>query len=118
MSKKTLHSLNDLQVVFSTHSSNIPSIDENNVEISVDKNQMVIRIQLNTKLKGGKSATIIKGLEESAEELDQLCRKIKQKCGVGGSVKENEIIIQGDQVNKLVLYLKELGYKNTKRTGG
>lgn len=79
---------------------------------------MIIRIQLNTRLKGGKSVTIIKGLEDTEDEKAKLCKQIKQKCGVGGSVKGDEIIIQGDQVNKLISYLIELGYKNTKRTGG
>lgn len=118
MAKKTFNNLKDLQVVYSTNPGYTPEELTKSTESSIDKNQMVVRVQLNSKLKGGKSATVIKGLELSDDELNVLCRMIKQKCGVGGSVKTGEIIIQGDQVNKLVDYLKASGYKNTKRSGG
>lgn len=79
---------------------------------------MQVRIWLDKKNRKGKKATIIKGLDHDDEELNSLCKVLKTKCGVGGSAKNGEIIIQGDQRNKILEILTELGYSKAKLAGG
>ena len=67
--------------------------------------------------RNGKPVTLIEGFEGSEEELKQISKKIKTTLGIGGSEKDGVIIIQGDNRDKIMQILKELGYK-TKRVGG
>lgn len=117
MQKKTLNSLQDLSLAYSTNKET-PHIQEEENPNIVNKNLQKVRVERYSKLKAGKSVCRIFGLEETDETLEKLCKQIKQKCGVGGSVKDQEIIIQGDQVEKVINILIALGYKNTKRSGG
>lgn len=118
MKKNKLNSLSELTMVFST-GAHKDQADLSNEEYSTSqKNSQTVRVQLNTRLKAGKSATIVYGLDEPDSILEQLCKQMKQKCGVGGSVKNGEIILQGDQVQKIISFLKEIGYHNTKKSGG
>lgn len=82
-----------------------------------DKADQEIRIWLN-RLKGNKELTVIKGLEETEEELEKLSAKLKKKCGSGGSVKNGEILIQGDHRDQAMQILQKEGYSNTKKAGG
>lgn len=118
MKKTKLDSLSDLAVVFSTGTQKFQENEISESAESLDKKSQVVRVQLNTRLKAGKSATIIYGLNEYDAVLEKICKQIKQKCGVGGSVKDGEIIIQGDQLQKVIQILKDLGYSNTKKSGG
>ncbi|MBK9108090.1 MAG: translation initiation factor [Saprospiraceae bacterium] len=117
MKKTKLDSLSDLAIVFSTGTQKEQPNQDFETPVSSNKKLQVVRVQLNTRLKAGKSATIVYGLSENEAILQQICKQIKQKCGVGGSVKDGEIIIQGDQVQKVILMLKDLGYSNTKKSG-
>ena len=60
------------------------------------------------------NVTLVKGFVGSEEDITALCKLLKQKCGVGGSVKDGEIIIQGDHRQRLVELLKKEGYTQTK----
>lgn len=64
--------------------------------------------------RGGKTVTLVRGFIGSSDDLQALCKLLKQKCGVGGSAKDGEIIIQGDHRQKLVELLKREGYTQTK----
>lgn len=77
-----------------------------------------IRVSRDRKNRGGKTVTLIVGLELSEDEMTALCKKMKNKCGVGGAVKDDEIIIQGDQVKKVIDILIAEGFKDVKQTGG
>lgn len=76
-----------------------------------------LEAHFSNKGRGGKTVTVIKGFEGSEEDLIKLGKELKKKCGVGGSVKDKEIIIQGDVREKVMQLLKQDGYK-VKRVGG
>jgi translation initiation factor 1 len=69
-----------------------------------------LRIRLETKHRGGKAATVITGFIGREEDLEDLSKKLKTHCGTGGSAKDGEIIIQGDQRPKVLAWLLQQGY--------
>ena len=77
----------------------------------------IVRLRRETKGRGGKAVTLINGIPLAQAELKTLAKRLKQKCGVGGSVKEGEIEIQGDKRDVLQVELESLGY-TVKRSGG
>lgn len=92
--------------------------DEESEESSVPKNKQMVRVTLDRKHRGGKEVTLVTGLEETDETIRELGSFLKTKCGVGGSAKDGEIIIQGDHREKVIKLLIDKGYTNTKRSGG
>ena len=79
--------------------------------------QQKLKVKLETKHRGGKTVTLIEGFVGKDEDLQQLGKLLKNLCGTGGSAKDNEIIIQGDQREKILQWLLKNGYKNAKRVG-
>lgn len=79
--------------------------------------QQKLRVWLETKQRGGKAATIVKGFAGKDEDLEDLGKKLKGFCGTGGSVKDGEIIIQGDQREIVLQWLLKAGYTNAKKAG-
>jgi translation initiation factor 1 len=73
-----------------------------------------LRIRLETKHRGGKAATIIAGFVGSNSDAEALCKILKTHCGTGGSYKDAEILIQGNQLEKVKTFLLSKGYKDTK----
>jgi translation initiation factor 1 len=70
-----------------------------------------LRIILDTRHRGGKTVTAILGFSGKNEDLEILGKQLKQYCGTGGSVKDGQVLIQGDQTNKVRAYLQKEGYK-------
>jgi translation initiation factor 1 len=80
-------------------------------------NQQNLRVEASSKGRKGKTVTIIRGFQTSPEKLTDLLKKLKTQCGAGGTLKDNEIEIQGDHKQKIVQSLIQLGYK-AKGSGG
>jgi Translation initiation factor 1 (eIF-1/SUI1) and related proteins len=70
-----------------------------------------LRILLDTRHRGGKTVTAVVGFVGKTADLEILGKKLKQYCGTGGSVKDGQILIQGDQTNKVRTFLLKEGYK-------
>ena len=77
--------------------------------------QQKLKIKLETKKRGGKAATVVTGFIGTDEDLQTLGKSLKNFCGTGGTAKDKEIIIQGDQREKVLQWLQKAGYKNVKR---
>lgn len=92
--------------------------EENNAVDMLPPDQQKLRIWLETKHRAGKAVTVVKGFVGSEKDLEELGKKIKSFCGTGGSAKDGEIIVQGDQRDKVLQWLLKSGYKQTKKSGG
>lgn len=79
--------------------------------------QQLLFVWLDSKARKGKTVTLIKGFRGSTKDLEALTAELKRSCGTGGSVKEGEIIIQGNFREKIMAFLTGRGYK-VKRAGG
>ena len=101
-------------VVFSTNPDYEYSDDSQEEADTLPKNQQKLRLNMERAGRGGKTVTLVKGFEGSEDDITSLCKLLKQKCGVGGSVKDGEIIIQGDHRQRLIEILKKEGYTQTK----
>ncbi|MCL4106615.1 UNVERIFIED_CONTAM: hypothetical protein GTU68_009749 [Idotea baltica] len=77
----------------------------------------IVRLRRETKGRGGKAVTVISGVPLAEAELKKLAKSLKQKCGVGGAIKDADIEIQGDQRELLQQTLENLGY-TVKQAGG
>lgn len=104
-------------VVFSTNNDYEYNYEEEIEEETLAPNQQNLKVLLDRKQRKGKSVTLITGFVGSTEDLKELGKIIKTKCGVGGTVKEGEVIIQGDFVKKTLEILHNLNYK-AKKSGG
>ena len=80
--------------------------------------QQKLRVMIVRKKRKGKEVTLVTGFEGNDDDLKDLGKFLKSKCGVGGSVKDGEIIIQGNQREKVVELLLKEGYSQTKKAGG
>ena len=113
MSKKKIESLGGL--VYSTD-PNFKLPEENTEEQeTIEPSQQKLKIRLDTKHRAGKAVTLVEGFIGSINDLEELGKKLKSFCGTGGSVKDGEIIIQGDNREKILLLLQKNGYKLAKK---
>lgn len=103
-----------LNIVYSTNPDFQYSTDEKEEIETLPKQQQKLRVSIEKNHRGGKTVTIVKNFIGNDEDLKQLGRLLKTKCGVGGTVKEGEIIVQGEFKEKIIELLKKEGYTQTK----
>ena len=85
---------------------------------TAEKAEMKIYVLRDKKQRAGKQVTIIQGHDASQKASEELLSKLKSICSAGGSLKDGELIIQGDHVKKVIDYLLKSGYKHVKQKGG
>jgi translation initiation factor 1 len=112
MSKKD----KDRLIVYSTNPDYKPESDTDGGEETLPPAQQTLYLALE-RHGGGKVATVVSNFIGKEEDLQALGKQLKTKCGVGGSVKDGIILIQGDNRDKAITYLQSVGYK-TKKKGG
>jgi translation initiation factor 1 len=106
-----------LGVVYSTNSDFKYAKEDQNEPDTLPANQQKLIIQLDKKNRKGKAVTLITGFTGTTGDLEALGKLLKTKCGVGGTAKDGEILIQGDFRDKIVQILVEEGFK-VKKAGG
>jgi len=103
-------------VVYSTNTGFNYSYQQQEEAETLPPQQQNLKVLLDKSMRAGKQVTLVTGFVGKQEDLEVLGKLLKTKCGVGGSVKDNEIIIQGDHREKIVSILVKEGYK-AKRAG-
>ncbi len=118
MKKQTsLNDLQDLRSLFGLGPAEPQKESEESDIKATAENKDIVRIHLQ-RLKGNREATVIKGLSLKESALVDMANTLKKSCGVGGSAKDHEIILQGNHRDKVMKWLIAQGYKNTKLAGG
>lgn len=107
-----------LNIVYSTNPDFNYQVDEEAAEPTPDKSAQNLRVSVDRKNRGGKTVTLIAGFVGSDDDLKALGKLLKSKCGVGGTAKDGEIIVQGDFKQKIIDLLLREGYTRTKGAGG
>lgn len=104
-------------IVYSTNPGYKPEKEKPQAVNTLPPQQQNLKIFIDRKNRGGKTVTLVTGFIGSEEDLNVLGKKLKSKCGTGGSIKDGEIIIQGECREKIFLILTGDGYK-VKKAGG
>lgn len=101
-------------IVYSTDPDFKYNIGEENKQKTTPKDKQLLKISLDKRNRGGKAVTLITGFTGKEEDLEELGKFLKVKCGVGGSAKNSEIIIQGDFRKKIWELLLQEGYSKSR----
>ena len=110
-------SKNKINIVYSTNPDFQYQYNTPEEQETLPPSRQDFRVMLDRKNRGGKSVTLITGFVGTQEDLNDLAKELKSKCGVGGSAKDGEILVQGDFRDKILQLLLQKGYK-AKKSGG
>ena len=104
-------------IVYSTNPNYSYDDDDEDLE-TLNPEEQYLKVMIDRKQRKGKSVTLITGFVGSDEDLKDLSKTLKSKCGVGGSSKNGEVLIQGEFKDKTYDLLIDMGFKHTKKVGG
>ncbi|MEO7523592.1 MAG: translation initiation factor [Ferruginibacter sp.] len=102
-------------IVYSTDPGFKPGYEAEHSSITLEPAQQKLKLRLETKHRGGKAVTLVEGFTGTDTDKEILGKKLKTFCGTGGSVKEGEILVQGDNREKMLQWFLKNGYKNVKK---
>ncbi|MEO6669535.1 MAG: translation initiation factor [Ferruginibacter sp.] len=102
-------------IIYSTNPDFKPAYEQDGAVSTLEPAQQKLKVRLDTKHRGGKAVTLIEGFIGTVDDKEALGKKLKTFCGTGGSVKEGEILVQGDNREKLLQWLLKNGFKNVKK---
>lgn len=103
-----------LNIVYSTNPNFEYFTDEMEEIETLPKQQQKLRVSIEKNHRGGKTVTLVRNFTGTEDDMKELGKLLKTKCGVGGSVKDGEILIQGEFKEKIIELLKKEGYTQTK----
>lgn len=112
--------MNENPLVYSTDPNEQPSPDpkpQSTGQAGKPTGRQTVTVSCSRKGRGGKTVTLVSGLRHCPEAMERLAQRLKQLCGCGGTVKGGEILIQGDQRERVAAALEAEGY-TVRRSGG
>jgi translation initiation factor 1 len=101
-------------LVYSTNNDFYNDYPEEAAAETAPKDKQKLRVKLDTKQRAGKVVTLVEGFSGTEADLEALGKQLKTKCGAGGSAKDGLILVQGDYKEKIIAWLKDWGYTQTK----
>lgn len=101
-------------VVYSTNPDYQYQYDDEPQAETLPPQQQKLRVRIERNHRGGKTVTLVTGFVGTDDDMQDLCKKLKTACGVGGSAKDGEILVQGEMKEKVVATLLKLGCSNSK----
>lgn len=101
-------------LVYSTNNDFYNDYPEEAAAETAPKDRQKLRVKLDTKQRAGKVVTLVEGFSGTEADLEALGKQLKTKCGAGGSAKDGLILVQGDYKEKIIAWLKDWGYTQTK----
>lgn len=101
-------------VVYSTNPDYTYQYDDEPQAETLAPERQKLRVSIERHHRGGKVVTLVKGFVGTDDDLQSLGKRLKTRCGTGGSAKEGEIVIQGEMKEKVVALLQGMGYANTR----
>jgi translation initiation factor 1 len=106
---------NTIGFVYSTDPNFKPEVEQEIEEETLLPNQQKLKIRLETKHRAGKAVSVIIGFIGTQLDKEEMVKKLKNHCGTGGSAKDGEMLIQGDQRDKILQWLLKNGYSQSKK---
>ncbi len=106
---------NSSGIIYSTNPDFKIEEEEQNDIVTLLPSEQKLKIRLETKHRAGKTVTMIEGFIGKEADREELVKKLKNFCGTGGSAKDNEMLVQGDQREKVIQWLLKNGYAQVKK---